>query len=442
MRSRRELMLGMAMFVVFGALELGLESAGADAKTAKAVAVDAPKFVVDPLWPKPMPNHWILGSAVGVAVDAHDHVFVLNLPNSFNARTEIGASTTPPTGECCLPAPPVLELDPDGNVVGHWGGPGQGYDWPASPSGIAIDSKGNVWIGSGGISDTQILEFSHDGKFLMEAGRSGGGSAGATGARGAGAGGDTAYAGVAPTPGRAAGARGAAGGVQGPVTQPAGNSTSPAAFGGPAHIAFDEAANEVYVADGYRNRRVAVIDMKTGAIKRFFGAYGGKPDDADIGPYSPDAQPARQFRAPVCAEPAKDGTVYVCDRQNDRLQVFKKDGSFLKEKILAPKTLGEGSVWDVAFSRDPQQKYLYVADGQNMRVDILDRQSLDVLTTFGDGGRYPGQFLAVHSIATDSKGNLYTAETYEGKRVQKFTYKGTGPVTKMDQGTIWPGAQR
>ena len=445
MTMKRRLVVGTtsaAALVALGIGNVARHTIGARLARA-ALAVDAPKFVVDPLWPKPMPNHWILGSAVGVAVDAHDHVFVVNLPNSFNARTEIGASTTPPTGDCCLPAPPVLEFDADGNLVGHWGGPGQGYDWPASPSGIAVDSKGNVWIGSGGVADAQVLEFTHDGKFIMQIGKPAGAMASAGPGAGGGARGDSSYAGVAPpTAGRGAAGRGGGGGVQGPVSQPAGHSTSPDAFGAPAHVAFDETAGEVYVADGYRNRRVAVIDMKSGAFKRFWGAYGGKPDDADLGPYTPGAPPARQFRAPVCAEPAKDGTVYVCDRQNDRLQLFHRDGSFIKEVTLAPKTLGEGSVWDVAFSRDPQQKYLYVADGQNMRVYVLDRKSLDVLTTFGDGGRYPGQFLAVHSLATDSKGNLYTAETYEGKRVQKFTYTGVSSVAAPDQGTVWPAAAK
>jgi DNA-binding beta-propeller fold protein YncE len=128
----------------------------------------------------------------------------------------------------------------------------------------------------------------------------------------------------------------------------------------------------------------------------------------------------------------------VCDASNDRIQVFKKDGSFVKEKSIMPKTLGMGSVWDVAFSRDPQQKYLYVADGMNMQVHILDRQSLEVLTSFGDGGRQPGQFYAVHSVATDSKGNLYTVETYEGKRVQKFNYKGVGAVAATPKAVLWP----
>jgi DNA-binding beta-propeller fold protein YncE len=214
-------------------------------------------------------------------------------------------------------------------------------------------------------------------------------------------------------------------------------------FGGPAGISLDVRANEAYVADGSRNRRVALIDMSTGAIKRVWGAYGGKPDDAALPAYSPDAPPARQFGTPVsCAELSADGLVYVCDRQNNRIQVFRKDGSFVKEKVIAPQTRGAGAVWDIAFSRDPEQRFLYVADGQNMKVHIIDRESLDVLTSFGDGGRGPGQFFAVHSIATDSKGSIYTTETLEGKRVQKFIYRGLAPVTTSNRGVPRAGGSQ
>src|SRR3990172_13157168 len=181
------------------------------------------------------------------------------------------------------------------------------------------------------------------------------------------------------------------------------------------------------------------MDMNTGAFKRYWGAYGNWPDDADLGRYNPADPPAQQFRNPVhCAEPSLDGFVYVCDRPNDRVQVFRKDGSFVKEKQVAPRTRGDGSVWDIAFSRDAAQKYLYLADGKNEHIYVMDRQSLEILTMFGDGGRQPGMFFAVHSIATDSKGNIYTTETYEGKRGQKFVYKGLGAVKAKDQGTVWP----
>jgi DNA-binding beta-propeller fold protein YncE len=210
-------------------------------------------------------------------------------------------------------------------------------------------------------------------------------------------------------------------------------------FGGATRISFDAIANEAYVADGSRNRRVAVIDMTTGAIKRTWGAYGKAPSDAATPGYSPDAPAAQQFGTPVlCAAVSNDGLVYVCDRANDRIQVFRKDGSFVKEAAVMPKTLREGSVWDIAFSRDAKQRFLYVADGMNDQVHVLDRESLLVFSNFGDGGRVPGEFYALHSIATDSKGNIYTTETYEGKRVQKFTYKGVGAGNT--QTVLWPAA--
>jgi len=200
------------------------------------------------------------------------------------------------------------------------------------------------------------------------------------------------------------------------------NSSSTTNFGGAVRIAVDAAAGEAYVADGYRNRRVVVVDIASGTFKRMWGASGNKPDDAVKATYSPDEPPSPQFSGVHCAVPSTDGLVYVCDRGNDRIQVFKKDGAFVKEAKVAPRTLGEGSVWDIAFSRDPQQKYLYVADGLNMKIRVLDRQSLKEITTFGDGGRIPGEFYAVHSIAVDSKGNLYTAETYEGQARAEVTF--------------------
>jgi len=411
---------------------------GAAPKTAaKSAAVQAPKFEVEMLWPKPMPNRWILGGVTGVAVDSRDHVFVLNVADYFNARTEIGSGTNPPTGECCSPAPAVLEFDASGALVANWGGPGEGYQWPTTPRGIAVDPQGNLWIGGAGGNDTRILKFSREGKFLMEIGKAV--AAAPSQPAAAPAAPDTADAGVS---GRAAGGRGGGRGGRGggrasvPTVPP--NNASMESFGGVSGISFDAAANEAYIADGSRNHRVAVVDMNTGAIKRVFGAYANKPEDTSPGAYSPDKPASKQFGAVSCAEVSKDGIVYVCDRTNDRIQVFKKDGSFLKEKVIAPKTLGDGSVWDVAFSADPQQKYLYVADGMNMKVWVLDRQSLDVLSSFGDGGRQPGQFYAVSAIATDSKGNLYTGETLQGKRVQKFTFKGVSAVTKQDAGVVWP----
>jgi len=209
-------------------------------------------------------------------------------------------------------------------------------------------------------------------------------------------------------------------------------------FGRVAKIWVDPQANEAYVADGYGNKRVAVLDADSGKMKRYWGAYGNKPDDADLGKYDPAAPPPKQFRNPVhCVERSRDGLVYVCDRQADRVQVFRPDGTFVKEAWFAKQTLGSGSTWDIAFSRDPQQTFIFLADGTNEKVRVVLRDSLTEVTSFGDGGRQPGQFFGVHSIATDSKGNVYTTETYEGKRLQKFVYKGMGPVAR-DQGVLWP----
>ena len=196
-----------------------------------------------------------------------------------------------------------------------------------------------------------------------------------------------------------------------------------------AEAEVDLAANEVYVADGYGNRRVIVFDADTGAYKRHWGAYGKKPDDTDPGPYDPAAPMPQVFRTVHCAQIANDGLVYVCDRANDRIQVFRKDGTFVKEAQIAKNTLGDGVVFDIAFSRDTPQRHAFVADGANHRVWTILRDSLQVVSHFGNGGRYPGQFYAVHNVSLDSKGNIYTVETYEGKRLQKFNYKGIGAVS-------------
>ncbi len=397
--------------------------------------VQAPRFEVDPYWPKPLPNHWLLGSGTGIAIDSRDHVYVVHLTDNFVARTETGAGTTTPVGECCSAAPNVLEFDPAGNLVKSWGGAGQGYDWPAQNAGLAIDPAGNLWIGGMGGTDTRILKFSKDGKFVAQYGKAFAAPPPTTPAAA-----DTQYAGQSPGRGQVAGGRGGGRGGRGgrgaaPVAPPA--STSIEMFGGVTAFAFNPGAGEVYVADGTRNRRVAVVDMNTGAIKRFFGAYGAAPDDAAPTTYSPNDPPSKQFLGVRCVETANDGTIYVCDSRNNRIQVFQKDGKFVREARIAPNTLANGSVWDVAFSRDPQQRYLYVADGSNMRVHILERSSLNHLTSFGEGGRYPGQFLAVSGVASDSKGNLYTIEADQGKRLQRFVFKGIGPVSR-DQGVLWP----
>jgi len=411
---KRNVYIGVAFSTLL--IALAVASTVLEKRAAvEAAGVQAPRFEVDPMWPKPLPNHWILGMTIGVSVDAQDHIWIIHRGGSLE-RMENYLAANPPASECCMAAPPVLEFDEEGNLIGHWGGPGQGYDWPASNHGITVDYKGNVWIGGNGrgaavapptqaaalnesqpgggpFNDNMVLKFTQDGKFLMQIGH----------------------------PGQSKG------------------SNDLENLKGPAKMFVDKDANELYVADGYGNHRVIVFDADTGKAKRYWGAYGHKPDDTSLGPYNPDAPPAPQFRNPVhCAEIANDGLLYVCDRVNDRIQVFKKDGTFVKETIIAKRTLGDGSVWDIAFSKDPQQKYIFLADGSNEKVYIILRDTLEILTSFGDGGRQPGEFYAVHSIATDSKGNIFTTETYRGQRVQKFVYKGMAPVTKKDQGVVWP----
>jgi DNA-binding beta-propeller fold protein YncE len=388
---KRNLYIGsmfLALLAVLAVAQIALEKQ-ADAQ-AKA-AVQAPKFEVDPFWPKPLPNQWHIGQTIGVGVDAQDHVWIIHRVDSLS-ESEVGSEGAK--------APPVLAFDAAGNVIASWGGPDpqRRYEWPASNHGITIDSKGNVWIGGNGGGDAHVLKFTQAGQFLAQFGH-----------------------------------------ANPACLQSGGCSNDMENFGRVAKIVIDNKANEAYLADGYLNKRVAVIDMDTGKVKRYWGAYGNKPDDTNMGPYNPEAPLIQQFRTPVhCADVSNDGMVYVCDRPNDRLQVFTKEGKFVTEKRIAPKTLGDGSTWDIAFSRDPEQKYMYMADGKNELVYIMERKTLEILTSFGDGGRQPGQFFAVHSIATDSKGNIYTTETYEGRRVQKFVYKGLAPVTKTDQGAPWP----
>jgi DNA-binding beta-propeller fold protein YncE len=300
----------------------------------------------------------------------------------------------------------VIEFDPEGNVVNAWGYDagyeGPGFTWPASNHGITVDHMNNIWIGGNGGSDSMVLKFTHDGQFLAQ------------------------YGGVIP-------------GVDSNATD---------RFAGVADIAIDGAASEAYIADGYRNVRVAVVDIETGAMKRFWGAYGNVPDDdyefTDVRQggtgWSADAMPQQQYRGPVhCAEPTNDGRVYVCDRQNNRVQEFTKEGEYLREAFYNPDTLGDGATWDISFSPDPEQRFMYVVDGKNARVHIVNRETMEAVSSIGSGGRYPGQFQAAHSIIADSQGNLYVTETYEGRRVHKFVYQGIQQVPRH-QGAAWPAS--
>lgn len=399
-----------------------VRSPGAPPVESQNGAVTAPIFEVDPLWPKPLPNHWVLGSLGGITVDEQDHIWVLNRGSRTLADNFKQLEKNPPWAICCASPPAVLEFDQEGTLLRHWGGfpGGPGYEWFDQEHGLAIDRKGNVWLGGGSGGDSHLLKFTKDGGFLAQYGKR---HAHLTSANP-----------DAPARDR----------------QYKANSLDPVNFGRPAKVVFDPNGDEGFVADGYLNTRVAVINPEDGTIKRFWGAYGNKPDDTVFANanvtgdqsqtgYDPDAPPAQQWRHAVhCVAISKDGFVYVCDRQGNRIQVFSKDGKFIREAFILKGTRNAGAVWDIAFSADPGQTYMYVGDGENELIHVLKRDSLEELTAFGDGGRQPGQFYGVHVIATDSKGNLYTAETYEGHRVQRFLYKGTGPVTKKYQGVVWP----
>ena len=389
--------------------------------------VQAPRFEVDPLWPKPLPNQWILGQTIGVSVDAQDHVWIIHRAGSLEPG-EVHATTNPPTAQCCAPAPPVLEFDAAGNLIGHWGGPGQGYDWPDSNHGITVDYKGNVWIGGNGrgsppargadagaaapgagqnrqqdesqtggtqsFNDNMVLKFT-PGRQIPDADREAGTEQGQQRHR-------------EPAP---------AGEDVSSTSRPT-SSTSPTAT---ATTASSCSTPTPASTSGTGAPTATSPTMWTwdGTIRR---------------------RRRRSSSATRCTAPISsvDRLLYVCDRVNDRIQVFKPDGTFVKEAFFNKETLGSGSAWDIAFSKDPQQKYIYLADGEDDKVLVILRETLEDLTSFGEGGRQPGEFYGVHSIATDSKGNIYTTETYRGQRVQKFVYKGLAPVTKKDQGVVWP----
>jgi DNA-binding beta-propeller fold protein YncE len=339
----------------------------------------APQFQVDPQWPQPLPNNWRIGQVSGIATDAQDHVWVLQRPGSLT-EDERGASFSPPHSKCCVAAPSVLQFDSAGKLLRSWGGRGNGYDWPGNEHGLYVDAQGFVWITGNGANDGQILKFTPEGKFVLQIGK------------------------VGPQTGSADTSR----------------------LGRAAGLDVDVAAREVYVADGYHNNRVIVFDSETGAYKRHWGAYGkppipvpAQPDGRRTAP--PTTAQLATFGSPVhCVRVARDGLVYVCDRLNNRVQVFRKDGGFVKEFSVEPLTAGNGAVWDLVLSRDAGQRYLHMADGRNNQVVTLLRETGAVVGSMGRPGRMAGEFHWVHDLAVDSQGNLYAGEVDSGKRAQKF----------------------
>ncbi len=363
---------------------------------AQSLESGVPRYQVDASWPKELPNNWILWNGTGLHVDADDHIWVLHRPRQVS-MADAGAFQTPPISECCIPAPSVVEFDSEGNLLSSWGGPEFVPDWPILEHGLVIDADGNFWLGGNFRnsannalltspipppaqlrSDRQVLKFSPDKELLLMIGR--------------------------------------------PSNDPVDNQDT-TMLGAPSEIFVDDDADELYVADGYMNRRVVVYDSNTGTFKRGWGAYGIALSEIENGPPAPydPALPSPQFRGPVMSvDVSVDGLVYVGDRSGNRVQVFTREGMFVEEFLIRPETLGIGSVWSTAFSNDPEQRYLFVADGANGKIRILNREDGVELGTIGHKGHQAGQFDQIEHMAFDSEGNLYVTEVAPNTRIQKF----------------------
>jgi DNA-binding beta-propeller fold protein YncE len=352
-------------------------------------AANAPTFRVDPSWPLEMPNNWIMGSVTGVFVDAKGHVWVGHLPETlteeelyqepWKAGSPDPAKPKPegrPLGTCCKAAPPILEFDAQGKLVQGWG---QGSftdfsDWPRDPHGIFVDHTDHVWVGSH--SRHRVMKFTRQGKLVLQIGE----------------------------------------------YEKVGGSADQKLLGGPSGIWVDPKTNEAFISDGYRNRRVIVVDGATGAYKRHWGAYGKPPDDTvkfDFNLMTKGELPP-QFSTPHGITGSRDGKIYVTDRRGNRIQEFDQSGKFLREKIIEPATGSSGSAFVPVLSPDAQQQWLYVADGTNHKVWILRRSDMEIVGSFGRGGRQVGQMLRPHGMSVDAQGNLYVGEASTGRRVQKF----------------------
>jgi hypothetical protein len=377
MRFAKHLMAALA-------LPVGLCASLALSVSPGVRAQDAPAYKVDGNWPKPLPPNWTIMGVTGMFVDKNDNVWVLNRPRDLD-KTMNFATLIPPTAECCVPPPAVLEFNSEGDLLRSWGGPNYAPGWPGSEHTILVDKEGNVWLG-GARSGDSLLKFTADGKFISDFGH-----------------------------------RGPA--VEQQEQQKQDNQQTSLLLRGVAAAELDETARELYIADGYLNKRLIVYDSETGAFKRGWGAYGVPLDQIDndpLPPRVPGAPPAKQFREPVhCVHISNDELVYVCDRGGDRIQVFTKQGKYLKEFFVANNS-GNNTAGSINFSPDPQQKYLYVADMMNSVVWILNRNDGSVAGRFGHAGHLPGQFHTLHVATADSHGNIYTGEVTTGERIQKF----------------------
>lgn len=394
-RTKAAMASGVAVGLIVAFILSG-SGRGAVSSAAETPGVSVPRFKVDPAWPK-VPNGWALGQVSSAATDTDDNVWVLQRPRTIRPDQHTG--------------PPVMEFDSAGNYLQGWGGPGTGYDWPQTEHGIYVDYKGFVWIGGSGNED-QILKFTKTGKFVMQLGHGG----------------------------------------QKKTNQDTAN------FWKPADVFVYPKTNELFVADGYGNKRIIVFDADTGKYKRMWGAFGNAPtDDPAAGAGAPEngargggANPGRipakelpasdqgspQFSTVHGVKVSNDGLVYVSDRGGKRVQVFTIEGKFVAQAFVdrwceAPgQGCGNGqTVASTAFSADPEQRVLYVASRSPARIWIYDRKTLKPLDSFGRPGVAPGEFYVLHHMTTDSKGNLYTSEVEDGHRVQKFVFSGLAPLT-------------
>ena len=355
-----------------------------------------PHYEPDPLHFALLPNKWVNGQVGNITVDAHDNVWILHRPRSIPAG-ERALSLDPPEADCCIPAPSVLEFDASGQFVQAWGGPGEGYEWFTNEHGIYVDGEENVWLTGSSAQDNHILKFTNDGKFLMQIGHAG-------------------------------------------MNQGSNDTEN---VGAPADIFLYEPTNELFVADGYVNRRVIVFDAETGAYKRHWGAYGNRPDDTVEPPTREEyvamlergEDPPQQFGNPVHAvQVTHDGLVYVADRSQLRIQVFLLDGTFVREVLIRPGSLnGVGTVHEFATSPDPEETFLFVADGANGWVHILDRAAMRTVSRVGGRkGHNAREFFHLHSFETDSKGHMFIGEVNDGHRFYRWHFTGMGQPQNME----------
>ena len=366
-----------------------------------ASAQTPPRYTVDPFWPKPLPNKWSVQQVVDIFVDKDDHVWAINRAASIRPD-ETGAATVPPRAECCVRGPEILEFASDGTVMKAWGGPNHAPGWPGRLQSFLVDPASNVWISGTDLGDS-IVKFNSDGKLLWDFGH------------------------------------------RWPKDKPfAQDNQQTELLPGIEDFDLDYASREIYVADGARNKRVLVYDANTGAFKRGWGGHGiplSEIDNDPTPPYDLSGPPPdqKQFaQALHCIHLSKDGLVYVCERGADRISVFTKQGKFVTSYFVHPSTQARGpdcggpfhekygpcgTTYNLTFSHDAAQQFLLVADGTNNMVWVLNRKTGALVTSFGGNGHYAGQLHWIDTIGIDSKGNVYTGEVEDGKRIQKFLLK-------------------